>query len=63
MSMARHLRFTLATGTTLGQDQRFQMEKVEGVRNFTNKIWNAARFVLMNLEDLRMMTAALPWRS
>ena len=45
------LRFTLATGTSLGQDQRFQLEKVEGVRNFINKIWNAARFVLMNLED------------
>lgn len=45
------LRFTLATGTTLGQDQRFQMEKIDGIRNFSNKIWNAARFVLMNLED------------
>ena len=45
------LRFTLATGTTLGQDQRFQMEKVEGSRNFTNKIWNAARFVLMHEES------------
>lgn len=45
------LRFTLATGTALGQDQRFQMERVEGVRNFANKIWNAARFLLMNLED------------
>mgnify|MGYP001951263416 CR=1 FL=1 len=45
------LRFTLATGTTLGQDQRFQMEKIEGVRNFANKIWNAARFILMNLQD------------
>lgn len=44
------LRFTLATGTALGQDQRFQMEKVEGSRNFTNKIWNAARFVLMHCE-------------
>ena len=44
------LRFTLATGTALGQDQRFQMEKVEGSRNFTNKIWNAARFVLMHEE-------------
>ena len=44
------LRFTLATGTTLGQDQRFQMEKVEGSRNFTNKIWNAARFILMHHE-------------
>jgi valyl-tRNA synthetase len=44
------LRFTLATGTALGQDLRFQMEKVEGSRNFTNKIWNAARFVLMHQE-------------
>lgn len=44
------LRFTLATGTTLGQDQRFQMEKVEGSRNFTNKIWNAARFVMLQYE-------------
>ena len=46
------LRFTLATGTTLGQDQRFQMEKIDGIRNFSNKIWNAARFVLMNLGGL-----------
>ncbi|HHU83057.1 MAG TPA: valine--tRNA ligase [Firmicutes bacterium] len=45
------LRFTLATGTALGQDQRFQMERVEGVRNFANKIWNAARFLGMNLDD------------
>lgn len=45
------LRFTLATGTAVGQDQRFQMERVEGVRNFANKIWNAARFLGMNLED------------
>lgn len=44
------LRFTLATGTALGQDQRFQMEKVEGSRNFSNKIWNASRFVLMHHE-------------
>jgi len=45
------LRFTLATGTALGQDQRFQMERVEGARNFANKIWNAARFLGMNLDD------------
>ncbi|HOJ78831.1 MAG TPA: valine--tRNA ligase [Bacillota bacterium] len=44
------LRFTLVTGTALGQDQRFQMEKVEGSRNFTNKIWNAARFVMLQSE-------------
>lgn len=44
------LRFTLATGTSLGQDQRFQMERIEASRNFANKIWNAARFVLMHHE-------------
>lgn len=43
------LRFTLATGTTPGNDQRFHWDKVEGSRNFVNKLWNAARFVLLNL--------------
>ncbi|MGE5557186.1 MAG: valine--tRNA ligase [Bacillota bacterium] len=47
------LRFTLATGTTLGQDQRFYPEKLEGSRNFANKIWNATRFVLMNLDGFK----------
>jgi valyl-tRNA synthetase len=45
------LRFTLATGTSPGNDQRFYWEKVESSRNFINKIWNASRFVLMNLPD------------
>ncbi|MEW6724768.1 MAG: valine--tRNA ligase [Bacillota bacterium] len=45
------LRFSLVTGLTPGNDMRFYMEKVEGARNFANKLWNAARFVLMNLED------------
>ncbi|GLV13804.1 valine--tRNA ligase [Alicyclobacillus hesperidum] len=45
------LRFTLATNTSPGNDQRFVWEKVEGSRNFINKIWNASRFVLMNLGD------------
>ncbi|GMA52347.1 valine--tRNA ligase [Alicyclobacillus contaminans] len=45
------LRFTLATGTSPGNDQRFYWEKVESSRNFINKVWNAARFVLMNLPD------------
>ncbi|GGI96305.1 valine--tRNA ligase [Alicyclobacillus cellulosilyticus] len=45
------LRFTLATGTSPGNDQRFYWEKVEGSRNFINKVWNASRFVLMNLGD------------
>lgn len=44
------LRFTLATGNTPGNDMRFYMERVEANRNFANKIWNAAKFVIMNLE-------------
>lgn len=44
------LRFALATGNSPGNDMRFSDEKVEASRNFANKIWNAARFVLMNLE-------------
>ncbi len=45
------LRFTLVTGNTPGNDMRFHMERVEASRNFANKIWNASRFVLMNLHD------------
>lgn len=45
------LRFMLVTGNTPGNDLRFQMERLESCRNFVNKIWNASRFVLMNLED------------
>jgi valyl-tRNA synthetase len=44
------LRFTLISGTTPGNDTRFHWEKVEASRNFANKLWNASRFVLMNLE-------------
>ena len=44
------LRFTLATGNSPGNDMRFSDEKVEASRNFANKIWNAARFILMNIE-------------
>ena len=43
------LRFTLATGNSPGNDMRFYRERVEASRNFANKIWNASRFVLMNL--------------
>ncbi len=43
------LRLTLVVGSTLGNDQRFSPEKVTSSRNFANKLWNAARFVLMNL--------------
>ncbi len=45
------LRFTLVTGNTPGNDMRFYYERVEGNRNFANKIWNAAKFTIMNLDD------------
>ena len=45
------LRFMLATGNSPGNDMRFMQEKVESSRNFANKIWNAARFIRMNLGD------------
>ncbi len=45
------LRFTLATGSTPGNDLRFSLDRVEASRNFANKLWNASRFVLMNLDD------------
>ncbi len=51
------LRFTLATGNSPGNDMRFYIERVEASRNFANKIWNASRFVLMNLN---IATCALP---
>lgn len=44
------LRFMLITGNTPGNDMRFYWERVESTRNFANKLWNASRFVLMNLE-------------
>lgn len=43
------LRFTLITGNSPGNDMRFSTEKVESSRNFANKIWNASRFIQMNL--------------
>ncbi|MEE1144177.1 MAG: valine--tRNA ligase, partial [Acutalibacteraceae bacterium] len=45
------LRFTLATGNSPGNDMRYLPERVEASRNFANKIWNASRFILMNLDD------------
>ena len=45
------LRFALSTGNSPGNDMRFSDEKVEASRNFANKIWNAARFILMNLPE------------
>jgi valyl-tRNA synthetase len=52
------LRFSLTTGVTPGNDVRFNWEKVENTRNFANKIWNASRFVLMNLDGYRAMEPA-----
>ena len=45
------LRFALLTGSTPGNDMKLQPSKVEGARNFANKLWNAARFVLANLPE------------
>ncbi|EXX85127.1 valine--tRNA ligase [Paenibacillus darwinianus] len=46
------MRFMISTSSTPGQDLRFRWEKVEQSRNFANKIWNASRFALMNLEGV-----------
>ena len=45
------LRFTLATGNSPGNDMRYVPERVEASRNFANKLWNASRFILMNLPE------------
>lgn len=53
------LRFTLLTGNSPGNDMRFSDEKITASRNFANKLWNASRFVLMNLTDA-VTEVALP---
>ena len=63
------LRLTLITGNAPGNDMRFYMERVEASRNFANKIWNASRFIMMNLEKAEVpgempkdqLTAADKW--
>lgn len=63
------LRLTLMTGNAPGNDMRFYMERVEASRNFANKVWNASRFIMMNLEkaeapaeiDLETLTSADKW--
>ena len=52
------LRLTLATGNSPGNDMRFSEKKITASRNFANKLWNASRFILMNLSD--SVTAELP---
>ena len=54
------LRFTLATGNSPGNDMRFSTERVEASRNFCNKIWNASRFIQMNLTIDKDKAAELP---
>ncbi len=54
------LRLTLMTGNAPGNDMRFYWEKVEASRNFANKLWNASRFVLMNLEGREVKEPADP---
>lgn len=46
------MRYMISTGSTPGQDVRFHWERVEQARNFANKIWNASRFALMNMEGV-----------
>ncbi|KRM68688.1 valyl-trna synthetase [Apilactobacillus ozensis DSM 23829 = JCM 17196] len=55
------LRWFLSTGNTAGQDVRFSYDKIESAWNFINKIWNASRYVIMNLGDMK--TPKLPDKS
>ncbi len=63
------LRLTLITGNAPGNDMRFYHERVEASRNFANKVWNASRFIMMNIEkaevsdtiDLSSLTQADKW--
>ena len=50
------LRMTLITGNAPGNDMRFYWERVEASRNFANKVWNASRFIMMNMEESRGAT-------
>ncbi len=53
------LRLTLITGNAPGNDMRFYYEKVEASRNFANKVWNASRFIMMNMEGKSKEAAAI----
>ena len=53
------LRLTLITGNAPGNDMRFYWERVEASRNFANKVWNASRFIMMNLEGMEVTEPAI----
>ena len=53
------LRMTLMTGNAPGNDMRFYWERVEASRNFANKVWNASRFIMMNMEEVSADEVAL----
>ena len=53
------LRLTLITGNAPGNDMRFYWERVEASRNFSNKVWNASRFIMMNLEGMEVTKPAI----
>ena len=55
------LRLTLITGNAPGNDMRFYNERVEASRNFANKVWNASRFIMMNMEQAEEKTGARDW--
>ncbi len=52
------LRLTLMTGNAPGNDMRFYWERVEASRNFANKVWNASRFIMMNLGESSRQTGS-----
>ena len=54
---ADSLRFSVLSGTTMGNDIRYMPEKLEQASNFANKIWNAAKFVTMNLPEVEKIKA------
>ena len=54
------LRFMVASGTSPGNDMRYSEDKVKACRNFANKLWNAARFIMMNLPDDFAVPEKLP---
>ncbi len=55
------LRLTLITGNAPGNDMRFYYERVEASRNFANKVWNASRFIMMNMEQVEEKTGKRSW--